>query len=293
MFQLPEIKRFYLLLTKHCFENRKPYGLFFLTLIAFFIGWFMFILTIGNPYSFAPDNQGMLYFGGLFIAGCLSGSLLFRDFATKPRSIHYLLLPAATLEKLLCVLFYGVLVFFIGYTLIFYATDYFAIKLANSTNAELFMGRTAKAMEWKQRFGITDTMLKAKPVNVFAPSADLFIFYPGDNVDLFTAFFPVQSAFILGSVYFAKNSFFKTIVALLLIWLVFFIVEDKLLYPLLPSNSQISRIFTNCIVTDAGGNETYYSLPFWIGDTMTFLLRFGITPVMWIATYYRLKEKEI
>ena len=36
--------------------------------------------------------------------------------------------------------------------------------------------------------------------------ADLFIFYPGDNIDLFTAYFPMQSAFILGAVYFNKNS---------------------------------------------------------------------------------------
>src|SRR5437868_14427434 len=116
MSQLLDFRRLYCLLNKNWFENRRAYGLFFLTIAAFFIGWFIFILMVGNPYSFSPNNQAALYFGGLFIAGCLSASSILRDFATRPRKIHYQLLPAATLEKLFCVLFYGMLIFFIGYT---------------------------------------------------------------------------------------------------------------------------------------------------------------------------------
>ena len=174
MSQLLDFRRLYQLLYKNWFENRKAYGLFFLTITAFFIGWFIFILMIGNPYSFSPNNQATLYFGGLFIAGCLSASFIFRDFTTRPRKIHYQLLPAATLEKLLCVLFYGVLIFFAGYTLIFYVTDYLAIKMANNANTEMFMGRTAKAIEWKQRFGIMEPLQPSKPINVFSQQCRLF-----------------------------------------------------------------------------------------------------------------------
>jgi len=293
MSQLLNFKRLYQLLYKTWFENRKAYGLFFLAITAFFIGWFIFILMIGNPYAFSPNNQASLYFGGLFIAGCLSASFIFRDFTTRPRKIHYQLLPAATLEKLLGVLFYGVLIFFAAYTLIFYVTDYVAIKMANNANYELIIGRTARAIELKQRFGVTEPLSPSAPINVFSRSADLFIFYPGDNMDLFTAYFPMQSAFILGAVYFNKNSFFKTLVVLLLIWLLFFILEDKLLFGLLPENARQSHLFTVATVTDNTGSETYYSLPFWIGPVMTFMMRFGITPAIWLATYYRLKEKEI
>ena len=80
---------------------------------------------------------------------------------------------------------------------------------------------------------------------------------------------------------------------LLLIWLFLFVVEDKLLFPLLPRNASISNAFTAATITDNTGNETYYTLPFWLGRLITFLLRFGITPAIWLATYYRLKEKEI
>jgi len=293
MNQLLDFRRLYRLLHKNWFESRKAYGLFFLTIAAFFTGWFIFIIMIGNPYAFSPANQVTLYFGGLFIAGCLSASFIFRDFTTRPRKIHYQLLPAATLEKLLCVLFYGVLIFFSAYTLIFYVTDYLAIKMANNANYEIMVGRTTRAIELRQRFGITGPLSPSTLINVFSRSADLFVFYPGDNIDLFTAYFPIQSAFILGAVYFNKNSFFKTLVVLLLIWLFLFVVEDKLLIRLLPGNARQSNLFTVATLTDNTGNETYYTLPFWLGRLMTFLMRFGITPLIWLATYYRLKEKEI
>src|SRR5258705_5860909 len=118
MSQLLDFRRLYQLLNKNWFENRKAYGLFFLTIAAFFTGWFIFILMIGNPYAFGANSQATLYFGGLFIAGCLSASFILRDFATRPRKIHYQLLPAATLEELFCVPFYGVLILFAAYTLI-------------------------------------------------------------------------------------------------------------------------------------------------------------------------------
>jgi len=293
MSQLFKLRRFYLLLGKHWFENRKAYLLFLVTIAAFFTGWFAFTLMIGNPYSFGPYNQSMLYFGGLFIAGCLSASLAFRDFATKPKKINYLVLPAAIAEKLLCVLFYGVLIFFVAYTLIFYVTDYLALKVANNANAAMLAGHSEKAVEWKQRFGLTGDLRPSKLINVFSPAADTYIFYPGDNVDLFSAFFPIQSAFILGSAYFAKNNLFKTMVALLLLWLLFFVVEMKIFFPLLPENVSVSSVLTNATVIDNKGNETHYTLPFWIGSVATFLMRFGITPVLWIAIYYRMKEKEI
>ena len=293
MGQLLDFRRFYLLLCKQWFENRKSYGLFFLTIAAFFIGWFAFTLMIGNPRSFGASNQATIYFAGLFIAGCLSASFLIRDFTSKPRQINFHALPAAALEKLLCVLFYGVLIFFIGYNIIFYVTDYLAIKMANTSADAMMMSRTAEAIEWRQRFGLMDGIPHSSPINIFTPSADLFVFYPGDNVDLFTAFFPVQSVFILGSIYFAKNSFFKTLVVLLVIWLLFFILEDKLLFPLLPGNARSSNFVTTCEVPDNNGNETYYTLPFWIGTMMKFAARFLVTPAIWLAAYYRLKEKEI
>src|SRR4051812_7535440 len=122
MNQVLDIRRLSMLIARHWFENRKAYGLFFLAMTVFLAGWFIFFLVIGNPHLFEQNNQMIIYFAGLFISGCLSSAFLFRDLNNKAKKITYQLLPAATLEKLLCVLFYGVLLFFIGYTLVFYVT---------------------------------------------------------------------------------------------------------------------------------------------------------------------------
>ncbi len=281
------------MLCKQWFENRKAYLFFFLAIAAALTGWFVFFIMAGSPYLFAQDNQMMVYFAGLFVAGCLSSSNLFSDFSTKPRKINFCLLPASALEKLLCALFYGVLVFFIIYTAIFYLTDAVAVNMSNNATGAWIRDNTEKGLQWRQQYGLTGKWYPTKVINLFSPSADMFIFYPGDNTDIFTVFFPVQSAFILGSVYFKKNGFFKTVVVLLVILLLFFVVELKVLMPMLPDTARTSRLGTLADITDKNGVEKIYSLPYWVGSVMDFLMKFALTPALWAATYYRLKETEI
>jgi len=286
-------KRLSILTVRHWFENRKAYGLFFLSVAVFLAGWFAFFIMVGNPGLFNSNNQMTIYFAGLFIAGCLSAAFLFNGLSARARKINYYMLPAATLEKLLCILFYGVLLFFVGYSILFYITDFFAVKMANSTISDMVNSKSLNAIQWRQQMGISNTFTPAKPVNVFSPATGDYIFYPGDTGEIFAAFFPIQSAFILGSVYFAKNSFFKTLVALLVMFMLFFIIEAKLMGPLFPRESETFNTFTIIRAYNTAGDAKIYSLPFWIGDTASFLLKFAITPVIWVAIYYRLKENEI
>ncbi len=293
MGQMLNIKRLYLLLGKQWFENRKAYMLFFAAVIALLSGWLLFFLMAGSPYLFDQGNQASIYFAGLFIAGFLSSSFLFADFSSKSKKINYHMLPAAALEKLLCALFYGVLIFFIVYTALFYIADIVAVHMSNNATGAMANDSSTKGLEWRRQYDIGGQWNPARVVNVFSPSADMFIFYPGDNADLFKTFFPMQSAFILGAVYFRKNSFFKTIIALLAVMLLFFILESKILFTMLPETVRGYRLGTLAIVADKNGDDKIYTLPYWVGSVMEFLLRFGLTPALWVATYYRLKETEL
>jgi len=40
-------------------------------------------------------------------------------------------------------------------------------------------------------------------------------------------------------------------------------------------------------------SDKLITLPEWIGDVLVFLLKYAFAPLFWLATYYRLKEKEI
>ena len=293
MGQMLNIKRLYLLLGKQWFENRKAYVLFFAAVIALLWGWFLFFLMAGSPYLFDQGNQASIYFAGLFIAGFLSSSFLFADFSSKSKKINYHMLPAAALEKLFCALFYGVLIFFIVYTALFYIADVVAVHMSNNATGAMVSDNSTKGMAWRQQYNIGGQWNPAKVANVFSPSADMYIFYPGDNADLFTAFFPIQSTFILGAVYFKKNSFFKTAIVLLAVMMLFFILQAKILFTLLPDTAHTYRLGTLAMMADKNGDEKIYTLPYWVGSVMEFLLKFGLTPALWVATYYRLKETEL
>lgn len=287
------LKRLYMFTVRHWFQNRKAYGLFFLAITVFLAGWFAFFIMIGNPNLFIGSNQMIIYFAGLFISGCLSAAFLFNDLTTKAKKINYHMFPAAAAEKLLCMLFYGVLLFFACYSSIFYITDFLALKMANSQIGGMITSKSLSAIQWRQQMGITTAFVPAKPVNVFCPGTGDFVFYPGDSGVVFSAFFPIQSAFILGSLYFAKNSFFKSIVALLVLFMLFFIVETQVVGPLFPRQSEVINSFTIIRAYNTAGDAKIYTLPFWIGDLASFLIKFAITPVIWVAIYYRLKENEI
>ncbi len=277
------LKRLWLLTGRHWFENRKTYLLFFLALAAFLFGWFSFVLSIVQQARLLnPANQVTMYFLGLFLSGCLSASFLFHDFSSKSRTINYLMIPASALEKLICILFYGVILFFIGYNVVFYIADFLSLKVAG----------TIYTPEWQNAHGFSNH-LSFRQANTFALDPDMYVFYPGDNIDLYTAFFPIQSCFLLGAFYFKKNGMIKTLIVLLLIWLVFVVLESRILFSSIPPNSRVVNAFTAYIMPQADGYDNIVTLPEWMYHTVLFVTRFAITPAIWLATYFRLKEKEL
>jgi len=284
MTEVLNLRRLFILISRHWLENRKAYLLFFLSIGVFLMGWFSFLLLVVRKLSlFDESGQATIYFFGLFMAGCLSASFLFQDFSSKPKTSNYLMLPASALEKLLCVLFYGVIIFFLGYSIMFYLTDFAAIKMA----------KNIYTFDWQKTHGYANYYHTFKNINTFSLNPDMFVFYPGDNIDLYTAFFPIQSTFILGAVYFKKNGFIKTLVVLLSIWLIFLILESRILFQTIPPETRTANAFTAYLIPDAAGNENIVTLPGWVYHTVLFAARFCITPVLWAATYFRLKEKEL
>jgi len=92
----------------------------------------------------------------------------------------------------------------------------------------------------------------------------------------------------------------------MLIALLVSLVVSKLIEPILPpgtfkNNLAIFQVFTVKPSTEGNGVMIYsdpstdkiVSLPTWIGQLLTLLLKFAFAPLLWLASFYRLKEKEI
>jgi hypothetical protein len=277
MNQVFDLNRWLLLTGKHWNENKKKYLLGLVAIAALAIIWFSFRILVGPEDPMKEEQQLVTYHVGLYVIGCLYASLLFSDLADGPKGIHYLLVPASALEKLLTAILFGVILYFICYTVVFYVVDFTMIKVANGVAHNY----------WEQHQGAR--LQQVKVINIFTGFPDM-----ANNdilIYLMLIFVAVQAAFLLGSVYFPKYSFIKTAISLLVIFLIGVFYVHNVLGSMMPKGHFYEgmgayKVFQN-------GQDRIVSLPSYIGRIVGFLLMYSFAPIFWLVTYFRLKEKEV
>ncbi len=295
MIQSFDAKRWWLLVGKHWSENKRKYTLSLFAIAGLLLLWFVVILISDGHRGINASMQLTTYYFGLFLGGCLYGSILFADLGSKTKGLNYLVVPASHLEKLLCALFYGVIVFFVCYTGIFYIVDMLAVKVSNAIAYSY----------WMKHHLPGETFEPQRILNVFRFS-NWHNAEPGFSYYLLITYFVIQSLFILGSVYFARFSFIKTVIVSLIIGLVMVFVAAKVIAGILPPGDfyhgiNSYRFYTvksnpsgeGLMIYGDSNTDKVVSLPEWINTVLLFLLKYALAPLFWLATYYRLKEKEI
>lgn len=274
MNQFFSFKRFTLLVLKHWADNKKRYGLSVLAFIGLLIAWFVFMILTGFDNN--PMNKGVqqvTFFLSLFAVGTFYASQYFRDLGSRAKGINFLLVPASSFEKLLCSLVYTVLLFFVVFTVSFYLVDLLMVSIANAL------------------YGSNEAGGKVSIVNIF--KILLIRFNRDSTINFLFFFFSVQSVFLLGSVYFEKYSFIKTIISgfvacFALFCLMYFFHEQ-----LLPNGEFYSGFLTSYRVQVDGVSDHLVQVPGWIGEVFRLLIMYAVAPFFWIVTYYRLKEKQV
>jgi hypothetical protein len=104
-------------------------------------------------------------------------------------------------------------------------------------------------------------------------------------------FLALQSAALLGSVYFTQYSYIKTAISLVLIFLFVAWLQHYWMSSIMPRG-----FFQNSITRFRVFNEQeskLIQLPEWIGKVLEVALFYGTTIILWTVTYFRLKEKEV
>jgi len=273
--------RWQMLVASHWSENRKRYLLSLLAVGGLQAGWYGFLLLLDH---FGPINlfiQYATYYCGLFLVGCFYASTIFSDLGSKSRAIQYLSIPASHLEKLLCGILFGVVLFFIAFTIVFYIVDIPMVSLADRIVA-------SEHQHWPNTFlPIGNLGVLNIWNNTWAPILDkryhFFLF----------AYFAVQSAFLLGSVYFARWSFIKTVVSLLVFWVVFVLYAQKGIAEHLPDGWHPFDLVRWVHNQDNMDSSSLVVLPDIMEWILIYLMQYSIPPIFWIITYFRLKEKEV
>jgi hypothetical protein len=265
MNQFFDMQRWLLLLRKHWGENRKTMLLAVIAIAGLQLVWYFLYLLMNRGRPLDEFMQLLTFFFGLYLAGCLYASMLFSDLATKPKGINFMMIPASRFEKLLCTLVFGVVLFFIVYTLVFYIVDIPVVKLANS--------------------------VPQKVINIFAGPSDKPFADRNQSFYFLLIFFALQSAFALGSVYAPKFSFIKTSLVILIICVFTALLIGKVLDPLMPEGYFYDSITTYKLIGVPG--EIAVRLPQWVHDTVIYLFQYSFVPIFWVTAYLRLKEKQI
>ncbi len=209
------------------------------------------LLVIGFIFGGMSTRAGLdfWYNAVVFGGGILFSSASFKEIHNPQTAVHYLLLPATSLEKFLSKLILTTVGYLIG-TAVFYFIFTAAVSL-----------------------------LKLAVYGSLGPVFDPF------DISIYSMFYwylVIQSMFLLGSVYFKKMAFFKTILTLI----IFFFALS---------------IFTGIIIRIVFSDYPIFT-SFWRPDLRNFTA--GILPevlkaatlaamvIFWITGYFRIRETE-
>lgn len=273
MNQFFNFNRFSLLVAKHWADNKKRYSLSVIAFIGLLITWFVFIILTDSGMGMSKVLQQITFLFALFTTGTFYASQFFRDLGSRPRGINFLLVPASAFEKILCSLLYTVVLFFIVFTAAFYFADIIMVTIYES------FAKTPDPMEQRGVLNIFD--------------ATNFPFEKESTINILIIFLSVQSAFLLGSVYFQKYSFIKTIISGFVVFFVFFCFLFFIYEYLMPAGEYEDGFLTSYRVEVKGESDRLVEIPHWLGQFLNYIVMYGTAPFLWIVTYYRLKEKQV
>ncbi|MDB5089486.1 MAG: hypothetical protein JWR09_3480 [Mucilaginibacter sp.] len=251
------LTHFTLLFKRQWFENRKAWLVGSAAIAAILA--FLFLLAWHWRTSFNGDTLHGIFLLLLFGGGGLFMSAILKDLGNKQKGIWFLILPASAATKLAIALVYGIMV---------YLTAYFALFYGVKALVVWFL--VPSGLSW----GYFD------------------LFKNGFYQFLFT-FVSFQSIILLGSIYFNKSQFLKT---LLLIITGLFIAfnGNSLLLKLMTGESNLdSSIPLDYFQFVHNGENIYVYLPDAAGVAVSVLLWVIVPICLWVITWFRLKEKEL
>ena len=235
-------------------------------IIIGFYGFFTFVdRSSASILSLNFREPLFILLGILFLT--VTATTHFSQLGQKPKLIVELMIPASTLEKFLLGLFFSVFLAILSYVLVFYLIDFaFVYKLRT-----IFHSETTSLIHMQ---GVGDVEKKIiNPVYFFEKILPK-LFKP-----LYILPILISSLFFLGSVYFTKSQYVKTMISLMVfcgLWLTSIINTGQFLF-----NDKVRNGSYNW---DANENNLEW------GITIFLLL---LSVFFWIITFIRLREKEV
>ena len=179
--------------------------------------------------------------------------------------MHYLLIPATHLEKLVTGILLSVFYFLICILACYFVGGTLGTQLGNlifgtdnSIHFQLFENQSMMSSEYKSIAEI---------------------------VNMFVGFVIIQSIFLLGSVYFKKNIIGKTMLAIIGLAVILGIIEVILF----KMNFDVTNLQSQNINIQLLNPESMFPGSDIVGE----IIKYATAPFLWVVSYFRLTEKEV
>ena len=271
-----DFNRFSLLVKRQWIENKKLFLMASFALFGLGVVFYSFQIDFvtGKMY---PQIQIIVFSLGLFLSGTIFTNFLFKEFSDKNATTSFLQIPASHFEKLSCGLVYSFIIFPIVFILIFNVLDFTMVGIANkiannyeTLNLQEKLGRSVLLFE---KF-----FMKSETSRTVNSDVDT------NAYDILTVWFLPMSFLILGSIFYSRLSLIKTIFTGLVILFSVYLLYGFLFKILIGdlSNQLAGTRNDELMITVKSLALTAWSF-----------IKYGLTPMLLVIAYFKLKEKQV
>lgn len=260
-------RRLGLLIRKQGLEQGRFYMLASIAMFGIILLSFIFFWILMDRPHYSEDVTYVMYYCGLFIGGAFFASMAFAPLGEKEKGMYWLGFPASHAEKLATTIFFTTIMFFLVYTAQFFIVKWLAVGFLEKyivDGSAITYRELRWTDEWEQLMGY-----------------------------LLLCYFAVQSLFLLGSVYFRKYAFIKTIITGVVFWAVYVFVIYKAFRLIIPENYNWELLEMRSMADERTGMYEYYTVGQWVRSSLLFALKWIWVPLFWLVSWFSLKEKEI
>jgi len=250
-----DINRLGLLLKRFFLENKQRELTFWGLATLFFI-----LMHLSGS-----KDDSSTYVTLIFIAGFIFAAKMFKIFNYTPGGMHYLLIPATHLEKLI--------------TAILLSTVYFIAMIVITHVIGTTLGTTIGNLHRGTNNPIYFELLQS------ASGYSIYITFGTTLLNTIILFAAFQSVFMLGSIYFNRNAVGKTILAIIVVLMLLVYISAFLSNTIIGIHSVGSQSHT----INLPSSENSYG----VDEIIFTIIKYAFTPFLWIVSYFRLTEKQV
>ncbi len=250
------LERFGRLFIKHTVEHYKSYLMSLIVLMGFMVlGGSFVVYMIQIPVN--KSFQAAIFIPILLFAGTFFTSTVFAGIGDKKSAVSALTLPASHLEKYLVAWLYSFVIFLVVFVTVFWAAVMLAVNIQHLPGNQ----------------------------------PDFFDVFDRHILEVYILYAFLHAVALFGAIFFEKLHFIKTGFVFFILFATIIFVNKIALNILLGRNIGVPVPFGNVRFIENGRimDINFNNMP----DPYIVYLISVLALMLWVASYYRLKEKQV